>query len=321
MVHSSTKSTAWLMQLLLLTSWVCTVYPAFGGLGVGRLIPIHQLASSSPSSCDDGKAIDNDNDTLTLQELATRLRQVRAQTRSEFAANDQQSSQEAISAQLALCDQLLSTRFRNLSLSRCVAQPSSIHGMGLFATRPIAAEDLITLYPGDALLAWGEEFGGLPGPEGCALQAMYGQHVDASEQASPQCFLKKGNARDFEVVTGKRRSIVGDPSRRADPAYLGHIANDAACLVVGKYCDENELDIYKRASSEGANAAHLILEGCHYVTIATRDIEESEEILVSYGEGYWRGRGAHNSDTRSVDNTENPKKKKADKSGRGFGGK
>jgi len=280
-----------------------------------RPIPIINIKQSS----DNENEIIINNDSLTLEELAARLRQVRAQTRSEFTNNP--SSQEAISAQLLLCDQLLSTRFRNLSLSRCIAQPSSIHGMGLFATRPIATEELITLYPGDALLAWGDEYGGLPGPEGCALQAMYGSHIDAQEQASPQCFLKKKNARDFEVVTGKRRSIVGDPSRNADPAYLGHIANDAACLVVVGNDKNNNDDqgAYEHKSSAGTNAALLMLEGCHYVTIATRDIEESEEILVSYGVGYWRGRGTSSSDAGSVDQAKKPKKNKSDKSGRGFG--
>ena len=160
-------------------------------------------------------------------------------------------------------------------------------------------------------MAWGDEYGGKPGPDGCPLQAMYGPHISSEEQASPGFFLVQPNARDFEAVTGKRRSVVGDPSRKTDPAYLGHIANDAACL-------NDNVDAYEQTSSEGANAAHLCLEGCHFVTIATRDIEENEEILVSYGEGYWKGRGT-NSNARSAGVGQTNKKK--ENSGRGFGSK
>lgn len=222
-------------------------------------------------------------DSLTLDELAQRLRQVRAQTRSDYAGAP--ASPDAIAAQLALCDQLHSTRFRNLALDRTEARPSSVHGTGLFATRAIATEELLTLYPGDALLAWGDEYGGKPGPDGCPLQALYGPHITDAEQASTEFFLIQDSARDFEVVTGKRRSIVGDPARKEDPAYLGHLANDAACFSPG-----GDVGTYKEESGRGANAAHFSLEGCHFATVATRAIAKDEEILVSYGEGYWETR-------------------------------
>ena len=315
----SLGSAAWtLLLLLLLSNWTFTS----SAFDLGRrlsnrketlpLVSQIALRIASSSLSEDGEK--SNNDSLALQELAARLRQVRAQTRSGFASDP--SSQEAISAQLDLCDQLLSTRFRNLALSRCRAQPSSIHGIGLFATRSIAADELITLYPGDALLAWGNEYGGKPGPEGCPLQAMYGPHVSSAEQAALDFFVVQPSARDFEVVTGKCRSIVGDPARNTDPAYLGHLANDAACLVT------NDVDAYEHKSSEGANAAHLCLEGCHFVTIATHDIAENEEILVSYGEGYWKGRGTNsNASSAGAGHPKKEKEKKTNrpgKSGRGF---
>lgn len=256
----------------------------------GSLLYARSTTASNPSGTDD---ISDANDSLTLQELAQRLRQVRSKTRTEYASDA--TSPEAIAAQLELCDQLQSTRFRNLSIDRTEARPSPIHGMGLFATRPIAAEELITLYPGDALLAWGDEYGGKPGPHGCPLQALYGPHVSESEQLSQEFFLLQNNARDFEVVSGKRRSIVGDPARNMDPAYLGHLANDAAFLLPG-----GDVETYKKDVKLGTNAAHLSLEGCHFVTVATRSIKKNEEVLVSYGEGYWETRtGEELNDTMS----------------------
>lgn len=279
------------------------------------------LARVSSAAADDGQY--TDADTLSTKELAERLRLVRAGTRSEF---ENATSPEAIAAQLELCDQLHSTRFRNLALSRCESRPSDIHGNGLFATRHISADELITLYPGDALLAWGDEYGGRPGPVGCPLQAMYGPHVSEVEQASPEFFLLRPGARDFEVVCGRRRSIVGDPARSADPAYLGHLANDAACLRPG-----GDVAAYEKASDAGANAAHLSLEGCHFVTVATRPIDAGEEILVSYGEGFWLARvgddhrpsssSAPSASGETKGSTGSPKKKKKSKKppSRGFG--
>ena len=131
---------------------------------------------------------------------------------------------------------------------------------------------------------WKEEG---PGPLGCPLSAQFGKHVSEEEQRSPALFLRKDNARDYEISVQKRLSIVGDPARSSDPAYLGHLANDAGYLAG---TDAVAREAYSRAVAQGANAAHLGLEGCVFGTFATRDIAAGEEVLVSYGEGYWLSR-------------------------------
>ena len=69
-----------------------------------------------------------------------------------------------------------------------------------------------------------------------------------------------------------------------DPSYLGHFANDG--IQIPPTC-ETELAPYVIQSSNTANAVHQPCEGCHMVTIATRDIHAREEIFVSYGPEYW----------------------------------
>ena len=69
-----------------------------------------------------------------------------------------------------------------------------------------------------------------------------------------------------------------------DPLYLGHFANDG--IPIPPTC-ETELAPYVIQSSNTANAVHQPCEGCHMVTIATRDIHAGEEIFVSYGPEYW----------------------------------
>ena len=109
-----------------------------------------------------------------------------------------------------------------------------------------------------------------------------------------------------------RLSLVGDPSLATDPAYCGHLCNDGASLCIddalsskqgstsstdGKssspQAGTSDVDVaaYSRLSASRANAAQLPLEGgAHFATIATRTIAAGEEVLISYGAGYWLSR-------------------------------
>lgn len=83
-------------------------------------------------------------------------------------------------------------------------------------------------------------------------------------------------------------SAVGDPGKAGDPAYLGHMCNDAWALGGrGRGAGEE----YRERSGGGANAIfELFEEGSHVGVFATRDIERGEEVYVSYTEGYWLSR-------------------------------
>lgn len=94
--------------------------------------------------------------------------------------------------------------------------------------------------------------------------------------------------KQYELYSSAQISVVGDPSRRDDPAYLGHFANDAST------CDSPDaLASYESASAAAANAEPVLLEGCHFALEASRDIAEGEEVLFSYGAGYWLARAGH----------------------------
>ena len=75
-----------------------------------------------------------------------------------------------------------------------------------------------------------------------------------------------------------------DADSDSDPSYLGHFANDGAAIAPRW---ESELAAYMIESADKANAMHQECEGCHMVTIATRDIAKGEEIFVTYGPEYW----------------------------------
>ena len=118
--------------------------------------------------------------------------------------------------------------------------------------------------------------------------------------------------------TASHRCPAAPPRR-----YLGHFCNDGARLANDDEDDDDEDDdhegggdgdgrergaddeeggdehrdagarragaqSYSRASSLARNAQHTDVEGLHMVTVATRAIRCGEEVLVTYGEDYWR---------------------------------
>jgi hypothetical protein len=176
---------------------------------------------------------------------------------------------------------MLATRCSDLLLNRCHIGPSKLPGagLGLFASRDISAGELITLYPGDALLYW--KNGREASSSRVCSGVVFGAHIPEEEKDAVRVTTE--SARQYEVCASSTLSCVGDPRRDSDPAYMGHFAND------GAMCDSSGGDqrMYREASRIAANADHVTLEGCQLATQATRDIESGAEIYVSYGEGYW----------------------------------
>ena len=89
------------------------------------------------------------SDELSREELSSRFVGVRAAVRNRHA--DPKSS-EAVEDQTLLVLQLMRTRMPELKLNRVTVKPSALHGRGLFVLRNIEQDELITLYPGDALI-------------------------------------------------------------------------------------------------------------------------------------------------------------------------
>ena len=163
--------------------------------------------------------------------------------------------------------QILSTRLRNLNLNLTYVAPSTVAGRGLFARQSVKRGTLLTCYPGDALVLLSED------------KTVWGDHIDdycSKSFSIDQEFMLRAITDEW--------GIVALPELDKDPAYLGHFANDG--VEFPPRC-EADLSLYVLDSNDIANAMHQGLEGCHMVTIATRDIERDEEIFVTYGPEYW----------------------------------
>jgi len=215
-------------------------------------------------------------DDLIKYEFGLRLKEVR----DYYRDHAEEMSQESV------CLSLFRTRFPKLRLNRCfVGAESTIDGAGrgLFASRDIAEGELITLYPGDVMLTWETTVGDFKGDVG----VMFGNHVRKDDQQKTADRLTTDNARAYELKIGGRHSVVADPLLVDDAAYLGHLANDASML---NSRDKAFVDKYVKSSNKGHNAAHLVLEGAHFVTVATKSISKGAEIFVSYGYNYWFSR-------------------------------
>ena len=84
-------------------------------------------------------------DDFTMAHVQSMMSDVRAHYRSTGELDEGQA-----------CRNLMVTRVKDFAprINRCHVGPSTVHGDGLFATRDIASGDLITFFPGDAMLVW-----------------------------------------------------------------------------------------------------------------------------------------------------------------------
>ena len=219
------------------------------------------------------EAVQADDASLTMDAVQSMFREVRSHYRKTGEVDESQ-----------VCRNMMVTRVNDFSnrINRCCVKPSTVHGDGLFATRSISEGELITFFPGDALLVF--EDGDRQNDD---MMLFFGAHIPQSERDASDITSKR--VQSYELYSSARVSAVGDPSRRDDPTYLGHFANDKVV------CESpNTIEDYRRESVDGANCEPILVEGCHFALQALRPISEGEELLFSYGEGYWLARNGHN---------------------------
>jgi len=242
---------------------------------------------------------------VTLQSLRGTLRRLRADLRTDTKLRESEAPTSRADRNLSpdelARETLLSTRIPNLALCHTRVGPSTIPGAGrgLFATHNVAKGDLITCYPGDALLYTppGEDEDG----EGMDEIVIWGEHVDEVDCWDEDAVFdgsvegEEGGGRpltDYAIEVCELYTVLALPVLDNDPAYAGHYANDGAghfaidsgAMSVGV---EEGIAAYVHESIELANAQNRVLEDSHMVTIATRDITKGEEILVTYGMDFW----------------------------------
>mmetsp|Transcript_9846 Transcript_9846/g.24081 ORF Transcript_9846/g.24081 Transcript_9846/m.24081 type:complete len:329 (-) Transcript_9846:223-1209(-) len=216
-------------------------------------------------------------DVLSLADFVMHLATARAQYHKNTELPDE-----------AVCRHMLTTRVPGLPLSRVKIGKSSVPGAGdgLLATRDIEVGELITLYPADAVLMWEDETHDVHKKVTC----FFSKHIPDKERNLQRALTEW---RGCEVPCHATMSIVGDPGRRGDMAYVAHVANDGAS------CDSEEgVEEYERVSAERENAELMPLKVeekdhkgnqmvLHFALVAAKAIKAGEEVLVTYGFRYW----------------------------------
>mmetsp|Transcript_24585 Transcript_24585/g.37060 ORF Transcript_24585/g.37060 Transcript_24585/m.37060 type:complete len:341 (-) Transcript_24585:62-1084(-) len=288
---------------------------------------------SSVDSIIDGPSNGNGDSTLTkichiLQNLQKDLLanpsklQPILQQHQDSSADDVELSSENV-----VKETLLSTRIPDLQLqlNRTRTGPSTIDGAGrgLFATEDIAKGELITCYPGDALLCeyseleiddeeedgFDEEDIDFEDEDYYDEEADYveevvlwGEHVDTSDRLEEDEVFDGIVAENVPPLTSYAASVddvysvMGMPILDNNPAYYSHFANDGAGHIAiqtgvddaARIGIEEIISSYVSESVELSNALHKpIADGLHLGTFASKDIKKGEEVMVTYGPDYW----------------------------------
>jgi hypothetical protein len=160
----------------------------------------------------------------------------------------------------------------------CEVRPSLVHGRGLFATTDVPANALLALYPPDAILIQDgtEKFAILLNPE--------------STTVPPEEIRRAYGATIDENIV-----VVGYPDVDHGNMFQAHIANDGAkgslTLLDPPEEVKREREVYTACSLLKQNAALVRHKSVPewIVLRSTRPIRAGEEILITYGYGYWLG--------------------------------
>jgi len=166
-----------------------------------------------------------------------------------------------------------------LDLDNCIIQKSKVHGNGLFAKNSIKKGDIITLYPCDVLVYFPEKN---RNTEGHILAYMFSDEFKDNQNIKDLFNTNKKYYKDYQLVVNDSYSIIGLPEIYNNPAYLGHFCNDGA-----RGHNEKDKQIYETVSVVKSNAYFKNICDCMMAIVAIRDIDIGEEILVTYGHGYW----------------------------------
>ena len=198
-----------------------------------------------------------------------------------YAAAGYSLTADDLAREALLCARVVS----GLSNVRLAESKISGAGAGVFATTDIAEGEIVTCYPGDVIMALPPGDGQPRSSYGENRITIWGTHVpdELREQATVDMEV-------YSLNVDENYALVGLRALRDDMTYVGHMCNDGARLNgLGGVDLRLTLPAYIEQTDARRNAGHETVEGCHTVTVATRDISRGEEIYVTYGATYWKG--------------------------------
>jgi len=156
-------------------------------------------------------------------------------------------------------------RFSEIAQNAHIA-PSSRHGLGLFASRDLEEDTLVTFYPIHKVGS-GEE------------------SVDLEDDKS---YWDTVSPSLYKILADEEDNVFVDcnPHREDVMGWLGHRANDAArCSGTS----EDDILKYRKICERECNLRFWGLKAVRPLIgfVTTRPVQKGEELLVSYSDSYW----------------------------------
>ena len=139
-------------------------------------------------------------------------------------------------------------------------RPSPIHRKGVFATRDINVGEFITFYPGDAVIRYNVY--------------SFSDRYRCKHRTKDKLIKNVKDTYTYSF-SNFEYSIWGNPKLIDNPAYIGHMINDSPDFNPNN-CNSEFYDM--------KNNLGVMIR-------AKKNIKKDEEILLSYGRGYWLARG------------------------------
>jgi hypothetical protein len=189
-------------------------------------------------------------------------------------------------------DNVILRQFLDDCANHCEIAPSTLAnaGRGLFATRPVPAGTIITLYPAHFLglemdTAHNHDLYHCRVFSSNADQLYFEQHDYESETGNNLLVLQEDRK---AVVPSLPRAILHldvNPEQPTAPAWLSHIINDGATAV--SHLEADIMDYYWRTNAR-RNCFHVPLGPSPLMaTVTTRSVAKGEEFFTSYDFLYW----------------------------------
>ena len=159
---------------------------------------------------------------------------------------------------------LLLSRESGFYINLVHIRKSEIHQNGVFATKFIPKDTLITFFPVDIIkMYFGTKSFNILNPD-------INNDTDFKHL-------------DYSLVLNDKCKLIGSPKLTSNTAYIGHIINDGYKYV-------GNADKYMKKSIKLANVKYEIFDiDCprFIPIIAIRDINAGEELLMTYGLQRW----------------------------------
>lgn len=217
-------------------------------------------------------------DVVTLQDVDTNLKCVASMTRlMRNGITDEQLLHEEMTS----CGTTLPPLIKHNDI---VVAPSQLHGNGVFATKSLPVNVVVTFYPCDAIqYTQTRQLAIHQHPDGVNL------HIDEDDAI----------LRDYKFNLSDKKGIriIGNPRRHSNTRLLAHLINDggkdvfngvaAKKLRNSKLLYALSLEYLKSSVSSRNCDLHPNTNRTTIVAVTTRPVEADEELLTTYGVYYW----------------------------------